>query len=157
MNRISKARQARIDAGEEKLNYGSTIGQRTGERQKKPTIDELKKKGLVKRASTLTVRKGKKAGESQVDMFEEIWNARPHKCEVCSVPLREPRAWNFSHVLSKGAYPSMKYVRKNIMLKCLSCHTKWGETNYDPLDKNWARVLVLREELKEEAKKLGHK
>lgn len=166
MNRISKARQARIDAGEEKLNYGSTIGQRTGERKKKPTLDELKKKGVVKKANALTVRRGKKGGETQVNVFEEVWNARPHVCQVCGHPIREPKASNFSHILGKGAYLLMKLHRRNLEIWCCSldyrdgrngCHDLWTYKAYDKSEPKWQRVLKLEDELKDEARTLGHR
>ncbi len=167
MNRISKARQARIDAGEEKLNYGSTIGQRTGERKKKPTLDELKKKGAVKKASSLSTRRNKKmVGETQVDVFEEIWNARPHVCQVCGHPIRTPKSSNFSHILGKGAYELMKLHRKNVEIWCCGldrrdgkngCHDLWTYKAYDKSDPKWQRVMKLEEELKEEARTLGHR
>ena len=167
MNRISKARQARIDAGEEKLNYGSTIGKRTGER-KKPSLDDLKKGGVVKKANTLARSKSKKAGVKelgQADVFKEIWDSRKHECEVCGRSIREPKASNFSHILGKGAYPSMKLVRRNIRIKCCDldlmhkernagargCHDLWTHHLYDPEDPRWDKVMVLRDELKKEA------
>lgn len=174
MNRISKARQARIDAGEEKLNYGSTIGTRTGERKKKPTLDELKKNGVVKKANTLTARNSKKAGVKelgQADVFKEIWDSRKHECEVCGRTIREPKASNFSHILGKGAYPSMKLVRRNIRIWCCDldltirqrdagqrgCHDLWTWGDFDGGDEKWQHVLALEESLIIEAKKLGHK
>ena len=57
---------------------------------------------------------------SQSEMFEAIWEERPHVSEVSGSPLHSKGHskwhWQFAHVLSKGAFPSFKYESDNIML-----------------------------------------
>jgi len=60
------------------------------------------------------------------NLFKKIWLSRPHKCECCHQDLGEiPSAYFFSHILSKGAYPSYKKLEENILLICQDCHFKW--------------------------------
>jgi len=52
--------------------------------------------------------KKKPTGEAQV--FEKIWNERPHFCQICFTPIPEASPSNFMHVLAKGLnkYPKFK-------------------------------------------------
>lgn len=74
-----------------------------------------------KRKSPIKVRK-KATGELQV--FKEIWNERKHICQCCGASV-DGRPANFSHILSKGAYPALRLEAQNIMLKCERCHHEW--------------------------------
>jgi hypothetical protein len=162
MNRISKARQARIDAGEERLNYGSTIGQRTGER-KKPSLDDLKKKGLVEKASSLPPPSRKMRARSPNNhgwyrwAVENVWSKRERKCEVCGWSMEfmesDPYPGVFSHLLPRGSYRKYKTDERNVIIKCPSCHGIWHAVGpkYLKDDKKWAKVVALYNELRAEA------
>lgn len=64
--------------------------------------------------------------QSLRDLFMEIWNERPHECEGCGVYLPDPPISHyFSHLNSRGALPSAKFDKDNIVLKCVECHTTW--------------------------------
>ena len=58
----------------------------------------------------------KQTGEKE--LFRYIWETRPHECEHCGLPLREPRAHYFAHIKSKGAYPELRLEESNIKLFC---------------------------------------
>ncbi len=67
-------------------------------------------------------------------LYKQIWERRPHRCQVCGYPLRKPIANVFSHIYSKGAHPSLKYEPQNIQLWCATlirlddkfgCHDLW--------------------------------
>lgn len=65
-------------------------------------------------------------GNAQKQLFFEIWEERPHVCDLCGCHLgEEPMAYHFSHILSKGAYPRIKLLDENIMLNCFPCHREW--------------------------------
>ena len=51
-------------------------------------------------------------------LYMEIWEERPHACENCGYPIREPIAHVFSHIHSKGARPDLKFKKSNIRLEC---------------------------------------
>jgi hypothetical protein len=58
--------------------------------------------------------------KTQKQMFEWIWETRPHVSELSGEPLL-PKGhfkwhWQFLHVLPKGSYPSMKLDPDNILL-----------------------------------------
>jgi len=64
----------------------------------------------------------------QKKMFLEIWEERPHVCDLCFKHLgNEPMAYHFSHILGKGAYPRIKLLKENIMLNHFECHRKWDQ------------------------------
>lgn len=75
---------------------------------------------------TTPIKKRKKAATGEREVFLQIWNERPHRCQCCGAWLGdEPRPIFFSHLLSKGAYPSLRLEPRNIWLKCERCHTTW--------------------------------
>ena len=85
---------------------------------------------------------------SDKDFFMEIWNERPHKSEVSGEPLGdEPLAHFFSHVCGKGAHPSIRYEKRNIMLMTLDEHHTWDFGN--PLGVQWDKVKERKEEMKQ--------
>lgn len=76
-------------------------------------------------------------------LYKEIWENRPHVCEVCGEPIPYPVAHNFSHIHSKGARPDLKYDKANIQLWCSTvqregrgCHDLWTNSP----DKFWERA-----------------
>ena len=99
------------------------------------------------------MRKRSSKNRSQVDVFKEIANERPHKCQVCGSPIESLGPINFSHLLPKGAYIKYKYDKRNIIIKCADCHTKWGNErakNLIHID-IWKWVCELYYELMREA------
>lgn len=55
-----------------------------------------------------------------LDLFNEIWEERPHVSEASKKPLL-PKShpqwhWQFCHVLGKNVAPRYKYKKENIML-----------------------------------------
>ncbi len=66
--------------------------------------------------------------KNQIELFEWIWENRPHVSEISGKPLlpKGNMFWHhqFLHVLSKGAYPSMKLDPNNIMLATKEEHEK---------------------------------
>lgn len=71
---------------------------------------------------------------TQKEVFKIKWDnsgdeGEERCCQVCGTPLgtriEQARAFNFAHILGKGAYPRFKYLVRNIWLLCLQCHTDW--------------------------------
>ena len=65
---------------------------------------------------------------NQKEMFNYIWETRPHISEVSGKPLL-PKGdfkwhWCFAHILPKGAYPKWKFNSDNIMLMLPDEHEK---------------------------------
>lgn len=68
-------------------------------------------------------------------LFFSVWQSRAdrhgrHWCEVCGCEVKEPRAWCFSHNLSKWRYPEYRLFDKNITLVCSpECHQENDRRN----------------------------
>jgi hypothetical protein len=88
----------------------------------------------------------KKTGE--LEIFKQIWEEREHFCYVCNSPLYVFDVWNFGHVLSKGAMPSLRLNKDNIVLLCRKHHDEYdnrgtvGKPEFDKLNE-------LKQQLKE--------
>lgn len=58
--------------------------------------------------------------KNQKQLFEEIWEERPHVSELTGkrlLPKGHPMwHWQFAHILPKGSYPLWKLQKENIML-----------------------------------------
>lgn len=65
---------------------------------------------------------------NQREMFEWIWENRPHVSELSEKPLYVKSHyqwhWQFLHVLPKGSYPSYKLNSDNILLALPDEHEK---------------------------------
>lgn len=85
----------------------------------------------------------------QMALFKRIWHERPHRCEVCGVPIGEPTASNFSHLLPKGVYRNLKLDERNVEIWCEECHEVWHTVAHIHLtSKNWTRVHMKAQELR---------
>lgn len=131
--------------------------------RKKPSLAEVTERfnivtaallGPPKRKPMKKVRKP--SGQKQV--FERIWNSRPHKCFVSGVTIHEPTASVFSHVLPKGMYPDYKLDERNIVLLTPRHHDLWHNAGKEALirgdygyDWGWKALFDLYDELKREA------
>lgn len=71
-------------------------------------------------------KKGKEQMDRDTAFYEEIWNERPHSCEECGCNLGDNwKRYMFSHLITKGAHPELRYDKRNISLSCLPCHTRY--------------------------------
>lgn len=92
---------------------------------------------------------------SQKILFDLIWNERPKVSEVSGKPLLQDKThpkfyWQFSHILSKGAYPKYKALKENIKLVLPEEHELWEHKKHLLQDKEeWKWVFCKSEELKE--------
>lgn len=61
-------------------------------------------------------------GKSEADIFNEIWNEREHVSYISHESLKSVKPHSsfwynlFAHVLPKGRYKDMKFVKENIVL-----------------------------------------
>lgn len=68
----------------------------------------------------------------QDDIFyHEIWNERPHKCEICGKKLTYFSFSWFHHLLRKGEakFAHLRYERKNIAIVCQEHHDQFHWAN----------------------------
>jgi hypothetical protein len=87
-------------------------------------------------------------------LFQSIWASRPHVCTICDKKLHEFNVGFFSHVLSKAAFPRFRLLDRNIVIKCLDCHSLYGtKTNEYLLKLNpsrWSAIIQKHDELLQE-------
>lgn len=108
-------------------------------------------------------------GEKNVfkSVIDRLSDNEPCECFVCGTPIALVMPHNFAHVLSKGKYPKMRLEPRNIVLLChkiiasekgsngQGCHYAFDFTPHSELKgEGWEKIFNLREELKEEYKKL---
>lgn len=74
-------------------------------------------------------------------MFKQIWEERPHFCEVTGKPLKAFDVRLFSHVLTKGAYPKFRLYKKNIVLCLYEKHFEWEFKTRKTLELSWIETL----------------
>ena len=102
--------------------------------------------------------KRKKTGE--LDLFKEIYDERPRLCFVTKASLDTPYFRRrsvfpqlFHHVLSKGAYPSYRLNKENIIMVHPEVHhlieTK-SLIDLAAFNKGYLEVFALKEKLKSE-------
>lgn len=101
--------------------------------KKKYTIPKVSKKRQKK------LDEQKELLKIDESFYKEVWAASPHKCQNCDCKLpKTPYNWMFHHLLEKRNYPQFRHTPENIMILCLSCHSK-AETNIDFAPKVKAR------------------
>lgn len=99
--------------------------------------------------------KRKPTGEKQV--FEEIWNERPHKSQISGDPIHEAYPIYFLHVLPKAQnkYPKLKLEKQNIVLGTADEHYDWDHNRKAiENDPKWKWMFELEASLKEKYKSL---
>jgi len=141
LSRMSAKRLSEIKSG---AKMQGTFKAKAGAPMSRKVVDTVfgkKRKPLRGRNPT---------GEAKV--FAEIWEQRPHECEVCRATITEAMAGNFSHILPKGSYRSLRLDPRNIVLKCLACHDRWHQHGAVGLRYSfmWRKVIALHDELKTE-------
>ena len=96
------------------------------------------------------LRGRKPTGEAK--LFKELWEIRRHECVVCGAHIEEAGPINFSHLLPKGSYRSMRLDPRNIHIKCPACHERWHQHGAAGLRYSflWRNVIRMYDDLKEE-------
>ena len=88
------------------------------------------------------------------ELFRQIWEETEPEDRVSFVtgfPLEDiwdARAFYFSHILGKGAYPEFRLYRKNIVFMSMREHHLWDHAKWQVRDNPlWKKVFDLEEEL----------
>lgn len=76
----------------------------------------------------MTCRSNEFGFKSELDLFNYVWNSRPHISQLTKLPLL-PKGhsqwhWQFLHVLPKGSFPKYKFNPENILLGLPEEHNK---------------------------------
>ena len=94
--------------------------------------------------------KRKKTGE--LELFLELWDERPHVCQVSGDYLPEFSVGCMAHCLTKGAYGSMRLNKKNIIFMRYDLHHMYDhQTDKAKKDPRFKWVFELAEELRSES------
>jgi len=119
-----------------KVSKGDNSGSR-----KKLLVPSKKQKPIQRRRK----RTGEKALFQQIaEVITEGNNEVFCQCCGARIPTLAPA--NFSHLLSKGAYPSFRLDKRNIWIKCEDCHHEWEFGNRD--QPKFAEAIHQAEQLK---------
>lgn len=85
--------------------------------------------------------------KNQVELFEYVWNTKPHICRNCWKAIIQPFTYCFPHLLPKGMYPEFKYNPNNIGLACsIDCHNKidkrinWNKYTLKQMLEDWVKI-----------------
>ncbi len=114
--------------------HGITQYEAAQRRQKENTRCKSKKKRKPLKSSTATIKKRKETLRKDRALYLHIFNTKNNECEECSKQL--PSEFEneegkiiyiaqYSHILSKGAFPEFRHHKLNINRLCLKCHEKW--------------------------------
>lgn len=93
-------------------------------------------------------KKRKKTGEKE--LFDKLWKTRKHVSFVSGEPLGdEAEVQFFSHILTKGSYPSLRLDPRNIQFMTKKEHVLW-DFGKDKIkdDPKWKHVFELRDKLR---------
>jgi hypothetical protein len=112
------------------------------------------KKGYCKRCNELKKGKTKpkikfKKKTGELNMFKELSEEKQSSvCQCCKTLIPSLSPINFSHVLSKGAYPSYRLDKRNIFVVCATCHHEWefGDRNQSKFALKREIAQTLKEE-----------
>jgi 5-methylcytosine-specific restriction endonuclease McrA len=104
------------------------------------------KKGIKKQSDKMKAQIPARQAELQKQwaFFMDIWDNSPHFCRSCSTPLGdEARSYHFDHLLEKARYLELKFEKDNILLVCLSCHSR--KTDGHPTEKHLEYINKAKE------------
>lgn len=108
--------------------------------EKPKSVQEKHKKGLRKISLK---RANKLKGRSEIDVFNEIWDERPHVSELSGKPLL-PKGhilWfkQFLHVVNKGRFDSVRLDKRNILLGLPDEHDH--QDRYDVFEQRKTEIM----------------
>lgn len=115
---------------------------RTSKAVFRPLVQQPKKKKPI-------LYRRKRTGEGEV--FQKIIErvrkmAESPWCECCRKAVHSIGPANFSHALSKGAYPSLRLDERNIWFVCETCHHEWefGDKSQPKFEAKRQRAAELK-------------
>jgi hypothetical protein len=88
------------------------------------------------------------------NFYKWCWNNMPNVCEEYGKPLHHYSAVHISHILSRGAFPEMRFDPRNINILSFHAHNRWEFGNKSERQKmyiytkNKKRIEMLKDEYK---------
>lgn len=74
----------------------------------------------------------------ETEIFDIVWNERPHECVKCRKKLKKKKIHNFDHIIPKSRGEQYRLDPDNIQILCFWCHyekTTWQNYKWIDLDK----------------------
>ena len=125
-------------------NRESTKKWREKSNRVKPKQRQPIKKQSAKRGSVL---------KKDREFYEVLWRTKPHFCEECGKFLgHEPTPHFFSHILTKGAHPALRWNLDNINILCLEHHNQWEFGKRESMSISIKNAPIIERLLKDEQK-----
>tara|TARA_R110002020_G_C16321697_1_gene774880 strand:- start:22276 stop:22671 length:396 start_codon:yes stop_codon:yes gene_type:complete len=90
--------------------------------------------------------------KSDNQFYKYCWANLPHFCEETGLKLRSYSACFVSHILSRGAFPEMRYDIRNINILSLPAHKQWESERKKDMyiyKKNLLKINKLKNEYRE--------
>lgn len=91
---------------------------------------------------------------SLFQLFEQLWEERPHMSYLSGIPLGRFSVSYFAHVLSRKQFPCFSYNPKNIVLLTIEEHRLLDQGTIEQRDQyakknslSWDKLFSLRDEL----------
>jgi 5-methylcytosine-specific restriction endonuclease McrA len=125
-------------------NRESTKKWKAKAKKAKPIQRQPIKKQSAKRSSVL---------KKDRDFYETLWQTKPHFCEECGKYLGDNlRPHFFSHILTKGSHPVLRWNLDNINILCLEHHNQWEFGRRDVMTIGIKNKPIIERLLKDEQK-----
>jgi len=92
-----------------------------------------KSKGFIQPSKKGSERRDRMIQKDE-DLYEKVFNSKPHFCEECGLPLSDQfrdedgrviARWQYSHVIPKSIAPQLRHKVENINRLCLKHHEMW--------------------------------
>jgi len=97
-----------------------------------------------KKKSPEEIRKQKEKLEKRNTFFTDIWNNRPHRCEITGQKLFNPiNSMYFHHILPKSKWEIAEFDEENIILLQPEIHAKVEQDMYFYKEINNRRKKLL--------------
>ena len=90
-------------------------------KEKVKRIDTAKPKKPIPKISEKKKKRLKETGGEKA-IFLEVWNERPHNCEVCGKALKELKAHTIDHKIPKSRGEKYRLDKSNLQILCFPCH-----------------------------------
>lgn len=93
---------------------------------------------------------GKNNAEGNEKFYKFCLRYLPLVCKNCGKTIRNPSAFNVSHILSRGSHPEMSHDCRNVYILCPECHEMYEQKttrrSMNIFDKSEKRIELLKQE-----------
>lgn len=77
----------------------------------------------ISKSKIAKIEHEKEQSDKQKQLFYNIWESNPHRCQSCNKFLgNEIKTYFFDHLLEKSKYKDLRYNEDNIFICCMDCH-----------------------------------